>query len=78
MQISLSPEINCFLGNNGSGKTNLLDAIHYLCLTKSAFNALDSQNIQHDQDFFTLKGDFQQGEKTVEVKCILEAGKKNR
>lgn len=78
MQISFSPEINCFLGNNGSGKTNLLDAIHYLCLTKSAFNALDLQNIQHDQIFFTLKGDFEQGERTVEVKCILEAGKKKQ
>ncbi len=55
-KVEFSPEINCLLGINGSGKTNLLDAIHYLCLTKSAFNAVDMQNIQHDEDFFSLIG----------------------
>lgn len=78
VQTSFSSEINCFLGINGSGKTNLLDAIHYLCLTKSAFNAMDSQNIQHHQDFFAIAGEFQQGEKIQEIKCVLEAGKKKQ
>lgn len=78
VQTSFSSEINCLLGVNGSGKTNLLDAIHYLCLTKSAFNPLDVQNIQHDRDFFAIKGDFQMGEKTHEITCLLEAGKKKQ
>src|SRR5690606_37088898 len=78
VRIDFSPEINCFLGNNGSGKTNLLDAVHYLCLTKSAFNAIDLQNILHGHNFFTVKGEFQEKSKTIEVKCIVETGKKKQ
>ncbi|MDN3668999.1 DNA replication/repair protein RecF [Echinicola jeungdonensis] len=77
-ELTFSPEINCFLGNNGSGKTNLLDAIHYLCLTKSAFNPVDLQNIQHQKDFFTLIGNFELKGKELEIKCILEAKKKKQ
>ena len=51
-------KINCFVGNNGVGKTNILDAIHYLSLTKSYFNHIDSNNIQFNQDFFMIKGMF--------------------
>ena len=53
-----SPGINCLIGDNGSGKTNLLDAIHYLSLTKSALTSLDSQNIKQGADFFVVKGQF--------------------
>ncbi|AWW30798.1 DNA replication and repair protein RecF [Echinicola strongylocentroti] len=77
-QVAFSGEINCFLGINGSGKTNLLDAIHYLSLTKSAFNSVDMQNIQHDQSFFSMKGHFEKAGKTVEIQCILEAKKKKQ
>jgi DNA replication and repair protein RecF len=56
--LSLSPGINCFIGDNGSGKTNLLDAIHYLALTKSAFTTLDAQSIKQEADFFVVKGKF--------------------
>jgi len=56
--LDLSPGINCFIGDNGSGKTNLLDAIHYLALTKSAFTALDAQSIKQGADFFVIKGKF--------------------
>ncbi|WP_194775499.1 DNA replication/repair protein RecF [Pararhodonellum marinum] len=78
VQFDFSPEINCFLGINGSGKTNLLDAIHYLCLTKSAFNAQDSQNIQHEGSFFSIKGEFERNDKTMAVHCVLEEGKKKQ
>jgi len=78
VQAEFNPEINCFLGMNGSGKTNLLDAIHYLCFTRSAFNAVDSQNIHHDEAFFTVQGEFVRAEKAVEIRCILETGKKKQ
>ncbi|MDO9552731.1 DNA replication/repair protein RecF [Rhodonellum sp.] len=77
-QLNFSAEINCFVGINGSGKTNLLDAIHYLCLTKSALNGVDAQNIQHEKDFFTVFGEFDLEEKDWEIKCIVEHGKKKQ
>ncbi|MBT0812064.1 DNA replication and repair protein RecF [Litoribacter ruber] len=73
-----SKEINCFLGMNGSGKTNLLDAIHYLCFTRSAFNSIDSQNILHYESFFTIAGEFDREGKDLELRCIFEAGKKKQ
>ncbi|MCH7397881.1 DNA replication/repair protein RecF [Belliella sp. DSM 107340] len=73
-----SQEINCLVGINGSGKTNLLDAIHYLCLTKSAINSQDNQNILHNEDFFTVFGEFSLGEKNLEIRCVVEAGKKKQ
>jgi DNA replication and repair protein RecF len=76
--VVFSDEINCFLGVNGSGKTNVLDAIHYLCLTKSGFNHLDSNSILHNHDFFTLIGDFQRDKQALEVRCIVEKGKKKQ
>lgn len=53
---SFSKKINCFIGNNGAGKTNILDAIHYLSLSKSYFNLSDYQNILHNKDFFAIHG----------------------
>ncbi|EKB50242.1 DNA replication/repair protein RecF [Cecembia lonarensis] len=77
-EVQFSPEINCFVGINGSGKTNLLDAIHYLCLTKSAINGMDNLNVQHQKEFFTIFGDFELEGKEVEIKCIFESGKKKQ
>ena len=56
--LRLSPGLNCFIGDNGSGKTNLLDAIHYLSLTKSAISASDTLCIKQGADFFVVKGNF--------------------
>lgn len=77
-EVQFSPEINCFVGSNGSGKTNLLDAIHYLCLTKSAINGIDNLNVQHEKEFFTIFGDFELEGKEIEVRCIFESGKKKQ
>lgn len=77
-EVQFSPEINCFVGINGSGKTNLLDAIHYLCLTKSAINGVDNLNILHDKEFFTVFGDFDLEGKEIEIRCIFESGKKKQ
>jgi DNA replication and repair protein RecF len=58
VDLSFSEKINCIVGPNGVGKTNLLDAIHYLSLCKSYFNPSDSQNIRYEQDFFVIQGLF--------------------
>ncbi|RZJ58276.1 MAG: DNA replication/repair protein RecF [Hymenobacter sp.] len=76
--LSLSPGINCFIGDNGTGKTNLLDAIHYLALTKSAFTALDSQSIKQGADFFVVKGKFSSPllDRSETIQVSLRAGQK--
>lgn len=67
--------INTITGANGVGKTNILDAVHYLANAKSYFNGIDSQIIQHNANFFTLKGFFD-GESTAEILIQFEGGKK--
>jgi DNA replication and repair protein RecF len=76
LNVEFSGKLNCIIGNNGVGKTNLLDAIYYLCLTKSYFNSVDQQNILFGQDFFRLEGTFEIEEKSVEVVYKLVSGKK--
>lgn len=56
VSLDFSPGFNCFVGNNGVGKTNILDAVHYLSLTKSFFNNSDSLSIRYGEDYFILKG----------------------
>ena len=56
--LAFSAHVNCLIGPNGSGKTNLLDAIHYLALTKSAFSPTDQQSIQDGTDYAMLRGTF--------------------
>lgn len=65
--VTFSSGVNALVGANGSGKTNLLDAVHYLALTKSAINNIDSQNILHGESFFSLKGEFLREEKSLVV-----------
>jgi DNA replication and repair protein RecF len=77
--ISFSEKINCFVGNNGEGKTNLLDAVYYLSFTKSYFGNVDSQNIRHGEDFFAIHGTFvRNGSAPDVVSCILKAGQKKQ
>jgi DNA replication and repair protein RecF len=71
-----SQKINCVVGDNGSGKTNLLDAIHYLSMTKSAFNTIDSQNIRNGDSFFSLIGEYTICGKSHDLFCSQERGKK--
>ena len=72
LNISVSPQVNCILGINGSGKTNLLDAIHYLSLGKSAFNLVDSQNIRHQSDFFLIQSNYTKNTKNHAINCSLK------
>ena len=64
--LELSPKINCFIGHNGEGKTNLLDAVYYLSFCHSAYTSIDSQVICHDQDFFVLEGEYLEEERKEE------------
>lgn len=74
--IDLSEKINCFVGNNGVGKTNLLDAIHYLSLCKSYFSNLDSQNIKHGEEFFVIQGTFHINNSDEEIFCSFKKNSK--
>ena len=91
IKLNFSPEINCLVGNNGSGKTNMLDAIHYLSLTRSAFNTVEIQNIRHQQNFMVIRGSFRSGgsrrsgspnessqkeEKREVIQCSLQPGQR--
>ena len=69
-------KINCFVGNNGVGKTNVLDAIYYLSFAKSYFNPVATQNIKHTEDFFVIEGDYLMQNKSEKVICSLKKGSK--
>lgn len=68
---TFSSGFNAISGPNGSGKTNLLDAIYYLCLCKSAFNPVDKQLINEDSDYFFIKGFFSKKSQqhTIQAGC---------
>lgn len=68
-EMEFSPRINCIVGNNGVGKTNILDAVHYLSLTKSFFNNIDSKGIRHNEDFFIIQGLFVKGDEEDNIFC---------
>jgi len=71
-----NPKINCLVGNNGVGKTNVLDAIYHLSFGKSYFNPVASQNIRHGEDFFVIDGLFDKAEREETIICSLKKGQK--
>ena len=70
-----SSKINAFVGRNGVGKTNVLDAVHYLALTKSYLNYSDAQNIHFGENFFSIEGNFEKNETEDIVFCGVQTGK---
>ena len=76
VDLHFSQNLNCLVGNNGEGKTNLLDAIHYLSITKSFFNNTDQQNIRHGENYFILKGDFVRKNNDEKIYCGVQRGEK--
>lgn len=74
--LNFSKTVNAFVGNNGAGKTNLLDAIHYLCLCKSYFNPIDSQQIKTGEELFLVQGDFDRDDKKEKISCGLKRNQK--
>tara|TARA_R110000868_G_scaffold274375_4_gene533789 strand:+ start:14092 stop:15171 length:1080 start_codon:yes stop_codon:yes gene_type:complete len=73
---SFNEKINCIVGNNGIGKTNVLDAIYHLSFGKSYFNPVATQNIKHDADFFVVNGDYIKHDKPEKVIISLKRGQK--
>lgn len=69
VNLQFSEKMNCLVGNNGMGKTNILDAIHYLSFCKSFFNPIDSQNIRHNEGFFVIQGFYNRNGEDTEVYC---------
>jgi len=69
--------VNCFVGKNGSGKTNLMDAIHYLSFCKSAFSSQDIHSVRFNCDFFAIHGLFESLEQTTsKISCVFKNGRK--
>ena len=71
--LELSPKINCLIGQNGVGKTNVLDAIYYLSFCHSANNPIDSQVIRHGEEFFVLEGYYSDD---LQIYCGMKRGQK--
>lgn len=71
-----SDNINCFLGNNGMGKSNLLDAIYYLSFCKSFTHVVDSQNIRHGEEFFMLQGFYDRNNTPEILSCGIRRRQK--
>jgi DNA replication and repair protein RecF len=77
-ELLFSPTVNAFTGDNGAGKTNLLDAIHYLSLCKSYFNPIDTNQICQGSDFFMIQGAFNKQEKNEIISCSLKKNQKKQ
>ena len=73
---SFDSKINCFVGENGIGKTNVLDAIYHLSFGKSYFNPVATQNIKHNEEFFVVDGEYDIEDKSEKIIVSLKRGKK--
>lgn len=79
VNVSFSPKINCLIGRNGMGKTNLLDAVYYLSFCKSAISSSDTLNIMHETPFFMLQGNYRRDSGLEEeISCALKRGEKKQ
>lgn len=75
---TFDPGVNAFTGENGAGKTNILDALHYLSLCKSYFNPIDSQQIRQLTDFFIVQGLFEKDDQEDILACSLKRNQKKQ
>lgn len=74
--LAFSPGFNCFVGKNGVGKTNILDAVYHLSMCKSYFNLPDSQNIRHDEPFYVIQGKYEREGEQLDIYCGVKKGQK--
>lgn len=78
IKVVFSPRLNCFIGNNGAGKTNLLDAVYYLSFCKSFSNPVDQLNINHEEDYFILNGNYIRLDSKETINCGFQKGQKKQ
>ena len=78
LDVDFSARIKCITGDNGEGKTNILDAIYYLSFCKSFFTGLDAQNIRHGEQFFIVEGNYDIDGQAETIYCGFEPGKRKR
>ncbi len=76
VNFDFNAKINCFVGKNGVGKTNVLDAIYHLANGKSYFNPLAVQNIKHNHDFFVVEGEFEKASRNEQIVSSFKKGQK--
>jgi len=76
IEFDFDAKINCFVGKNGVGKTNILDAIYHLAYGKSYFNPLAIQNIKHGEEFFVIDALLEKKNKEEKIICSLKKGQK--
>lgn len=76
LNLDFAEGLNCFVGHNGAGKTNILDALHYLSMTKSFINSVDSTNIKFDEAQFMIKSQVCVKKKNHTINCAATIGKK--
>lgn len=77
-ELQFSAGVNCLVGENGTGKTTVLDAIYYLSFCKSYFNAIDSQNIRYGEPFFLLQGRIERNGASDKLSCGVKSGQKKQ
>ena len=79
VNLDFSPNVNCLVGANGMGKSNVLDAIYYMSFCRGFASAQDALNLNHEADFFILEGDYEQetGNKQ-HICCALKRGARKR
>jgi DNA replication and repair protein RecF len=76
LNLQFDPKINCIVGNNGVGKTNILDAIYHLSFGKSYFNPITSQNIKHGEEFFVIEGNYSKSDREEKIVVSAKKGQK--
>ena len=74
--LEFSPKVNCLLGNNGMGKTNVLDAIFYLSFCQSSLARTDATTVRYGEEFMLLQGEYVRSGKTEQISCALQRGRK--
>jgi len=74
--LELSPKTNCFIGHNGAGKTNILDAVYYLSFCHSASNPIDAQVIRHGQELMMIEGEYNHREEELTLTIGMKRGQK--
>lgn len=76
IEFNFDDKINCIVGENGKGKTNILDSIYHMAYTKSYFNPISKHNIMHGKDFFVIDGKFRRHDKTEKLTVSVKKGQK--